>query len=288
MIELQLREAFALMKAGKKAEANSIVQAVLREDKRNTSAWWLLSMLLEDEDKIVQTLENLLALNPEHLGARKRLAQLRPEYAHLNPEPSSKQKTSDKPEDYWERLDDHRKRRKSGYAMEMEKSTIYGLIFGLVVAFGITALMLMLFFSTAATEIPADSAVYEEILADMPNTPEALVQAYFEAYYRENTDALYALTCPAYHPEIALMDESFNDPWAAQVSLDFSQTIFDLDESYSGENDAYVALHGITTIIDGAVTIKTDWDEVAAAEGYEVWGYYLKKIEGQWYVCPNA
>jgi hypothetical protein len=86
MSEAQLREAYTLMKQGDKQAAIRLVQDVLREDRSNLNAWWLFSHLLEDEDKIVKSLEKVLSLNPEHIGARKRLAQMRPEYAHLAPD----------------------------------------------------------------------------------------------------------------------------------------------------------------------------------------------------------
>jgi hypothetical protein len=85
MSEAQLREAYTLMKQGDKKGAARLVQDVLREDRSNLNAWWLFSHLLEDEEKIVKSLEKVLSLNSEHMGARKRLAQMRPEYAHLAP-----------------------------------------------------------------------------------------------------------------------------------------------------------------------------------------------------------
>jgi hypothetical protein len=83
MSESQLREAYTLMKQGDKRGAASLIQGVLKDDRSNVNAWWLFSHVLEDEEKVVKSLEKVLALNPDHLGARKRLAQLRPEYAHL-------------------------------------------------------------------------------------------------------------------------------------------------------------------------------------------------------------
>src|SRR5687768_7129412 len=118
MSDLQLREAFTLMKQGDKQTAARLVQDVLREDRSNLSAWWLLSHILEDEEKIVKALEKVLALNPEHPGARKRLSELRPEYAHLYQSGNTeKAKNLDPSQQYWERLHQPRPTPKSNLAV---------------------------------------------------------------------------------------------------------------------------------------------------------------------------
>lgn len=86
MQEQQLREAFELMKKGEKEQAMMIVRSVLREDRQNVDAWWLMANLLEDEEKVLNCLNQILELSPEHRGARKMLASLRPDFAeNLSP-----------------------------------------------------------------------------------------------------------------------------------------------------------------------------------------------------------
>src|SRR5690348_17166664 len=108
MSETQLRDAYTLMKQGDKRGAAQLVQEVLRQDKSNVNAWWLFANVLEDEEKVVKSLEKVLALNPEHPGARKKLAAMRPEYAHLAAPTTAekgKSKTDQKSAAYWSKLD---------------------------------------------------------------------------------------------------------------------------------------------------------------------------------------
>lgn len=54
MAEQKLREAFELMKQGERNQAMMIIRGVLRENRQNVDAWWLMANLLEDEDKILK------------------------------------------------------------------------------------------------------------------------------------------------------------------------------------------------------------------------------------------
>lgn len=78
--EQQLREAFTLMKDGKTNEAGRIVQGVIREDKDNVRAWWMLANLVDDPNRKKKATEKVLALDPTHLGAVKLMAELDPSY----------------------------------------------------------------------------------------------------------------------------------------------------------------------------------------------------------------
>jgi hypothetical protein len=73
MSDQQLRDAFALMKEGKKQEAAQIIRDVLKTDGKNDRAWWMMAQLLDDEEKKRKAAERVLQLNPSHAGALKLL-----------------------------------------------------------------------------------------------------------------------------------------------------------------------------------------------------------------------
>lgn len=84
-VEQELREAFELMKAGDKREAGNIVQAALKKDKENPNAWWMMANILEDEDKIIRCLENVLKFKPDHKGALAMMKKYNHQYISDEP-----------------------------------------------------------------------------------------------------------------------------------------------------------------------------------------------------------
>lgn len=76
MAEEQLRKAFTLMKQGEKKQASQIVQAVLKQDRDNLTAWWLMANLLDNPERQKKALDRVLAINPLHKGAVKMMAAL--------------------------------------------------------------------------------------------------------------------------------------------------------------------------------------------------------------------
>ncbi|MEL6527652.1 MAG: hypothetical protein AAFQ07_18275 [Chloroflexota bacterium] len=54
MAQDQLKQAFALIKQGNKAEASTLIKSVLREDRNNPNAWWLMALVVEDDDKRIR------------------------------------------------------------------------------------------------------------------------------------------------------------------------------------------------------------------------------------------
>jgi len=290
MSDTQLREAFTLMKQGQKSEALRLVQEVLREDRRNANAWWLMSHLLDDEDKVVKALENLLSVNPEHAGARQKLGSLRPEYAHLAQQEQVKNKNNQKSDAYWKKIDKPTKQKELRLNILSDSEIGFALpIMFVVVFFCVIGFVSYISFlgGTEALDFPEEGELENEIVSDTPNTPEGVARAFLEAYYRESEESLYALSCPAYHPEVALMAEDFHNGFAWRATIDLSQTVFEVDKDYSSETYAFVNLHGVMTVMDGGVRLRTDWDEVARSNGYENWGYSLENIDGQWLICQS-
>ncbi|MEL6306895.1 MAG: hypothetical protein AAFV98_08455 [Chloroflexota bacterium] len=79
MAQDQLKQAFALIKQGNKAEASTLIKSVLREDRNNPNAWWLMAMVVEDDDKRIRAAKKVLELKPDHIGATKLLTRLAPQ-----------------------------------------------------------------------------------------------------------------------------------------------------------------------------------------------------------------
>ena len=72
-----LNRAIVAAKAGRKAEARQLLEAVLDADERNERAWlWLSGEVDSDEERVI-CLENVLSINPDNQAARKGLAALR-------------------------------------------------------------------------------------------------------------------------------------------------------------------------------------------------------------------
>ena len=73
----QLKRAVQLVKTGNRQEAGRTVRDVLRVDKTNVDAWWMIANLLEDDYKALKCAEKVLQLKPDHQGAQKKVAELR-------------------------------------------------------------------------------------------------------------------------------------------------------------------------------------------------------------------
>jgi antitoxin component of MazEF toxin-antitoxin module len=80
MSKLQLDKASSLIIQGEKSQAVDIVKEVLKQDRNNIDAWWLMANALdEDEDRKIISLERVLALDPSHQKAQKMIGELRPD-----------------------------------------------------------------------------------------------------------------------------------------------------------------------------------------------------------------
>jgi hypothetical protein len=279
MSESQLREAYSLMKQGEKAKSIRLVQDLLIQDKRNVNAWWLLAHLLEDEAKIVKALENILRNNPEHLGARKKLSEMRPEYAHLY-QAANEEKAKNEQDggEYWDRLSAPSAKKKAA-----TNSPRYGLsiaVFFLVFSLAVLAVVIVGFIL-----IDSSNTENQSVEAESANSPVAVARAYNEAYFREDAKNLFGHSCEAYHSYLLEVVADFDSPNPDEIIVDFAETEFVLDEENSNEQFAYVRMHGSAYIKDGGVSYRTDWDALAEANGYEYYGFDLENIDGTWKVC---
>ena len=75
-IQTTLNQAIEAAKAGRKAEARQLLEAVLDADQRNEQAWLWLSGVVDDDEERTICLENVLTINPHNEVARKGLAAL--------------------------------------------------------------------------------------------------------------------------------------------------------------------------------------------------------------------
>ena len=75
-IEQQLREAAQALRAGRKAEARSVLLAVVDEQEHNERAWLFLSAAVETLEEQQICLENVLTINPTNDKARQGLERV--------------------------------------------------------------------------------------------------------------------------------------------------------------------------------------------------------------------
>lgn len=73
----RLKQAITAVQAGNRQEAQEILLTLVWEDPQNEMAWlWLSDVVETVEDRII-ALENAIAINPQRVQTRKRLAQIR-------------------------------------------------------------------------------------------------------------------------------------------------------------------------------------------------------------------
>jgi hypothetical protein len=75
-MNLRLRQAIAAARAGKTPQAKLLAESALEENPEDVNALLLLSALAESEERQVNYLEQILAKDPDHAIASRRLAQL--------------------------------------------------------------------------------------------------------------------------------------------------------------------------------------------------------------------
>jgi|GEM_PF-4103887 len=274
-------KAFQLMKEGEKGQAGMIVKGVLREDPKNLNAWWMMSHIFDDEDKVVKSLEKVLQIDPDHAAARKRLAQLRPEYSNLVSDDTNSRKQSQKEsvkadQDYWKKLDNPPvQQKKAG-------SNILGMLGN---RFVLRLVLVVVFPGFAGI-----SAMYNNFQSDRTihdihgNTPGDAIEAYYRADMMQDVDVVYELTCPEMHDYIDGTVAEYPDYYPA-TRVDLSRTEFDLYHHDYRNDRAYVQIGGEMEFDDELGTMIFDWDAEAAEDGYNSYGEFTRKVDGVWLVC---
>lgn len=269
MPEQQLREAFALMKQGEKKQAMMIVRAVIGENRQNIDAWWLMSNLLEDEDKILKCLNQILELEPNHRGARKKLISLRPDLID-NLAPTDDEIKKKKDEYDWSRLNHQDEPRNASFKIPM----------------GIGAIILLLLMIFVAGLGVYDTVETKISLPDeYGNTPQEVTMEFLKALRKQDTDLLYELTCPDYYYQIEEYMEDFIDVDLSGWIVVTTNTTIELYH-YSG-NQAYVTIHGSMWVDGYGQNYSIDWDEAATSTGYDFYGQHLYRTDDVWQVCKE-
>jgi hypothetical protein len=72
----KMQQAIVAARTGQNKEAQILLTQVLKEDPEEVQAWFLLSHLVESEQKQLTYLKRVLALDPHHEKAAQQLAQL--------------------------------------------------------------------------------------------------------------------------------------------------------------------------------------------------------------------
>ncbi|MCI0395552.1 MAG: hypothetical protein L0332_10085 [Chloroflexi bacterium] len=84
-MNVQLQQAIAAARAGKKAQAQVLLARVLKDEPDNVHGWFLLSTLVDSPEQQIRYLNKVLEIDPTNVRAREHLAQLGAE--STTPEP---------------------------------------------------------------------------------------------------------------------------------------------------------------------------------------------------------
>jgi len=71
----QLKQVFQLIKGGQNQQALQILMPIVKTEKDNSTAWFLLAKALDDPSQKVKALQKVLSLRPDHIKAQEMLAQ---------------------------------------------------------------------------------------------------------------------------------------------------------------------------------------------------------------------
>ncbi len=81
----QLQRAYALIKAGNKPDALKLIDPILKSEPDNEIAWWLAANTVTNPRHVEYALNQVLRINPNHGGAKAKLAELIFEVAPVPP-----------------------------------------------------------------------------------------------------------------------------------------------------------------------------------------------------------
>lgn len=258
----QLQQAFALMKRGNRQEAIAIVQSVLKQDRANANAWWLLANLLDDEERKVKALERVLAIEPKHKGANAMMAKIGHGVDLGTPEGGVTQEKMTKTK-FKEKEDD------PDMALPLSIRIAFGVlilfVLGLVAIFGIMPIL-------------------------QGAGPDRVANNYLQAFGDQDYDRMRELTCEKDLPLVDLLEQRFTSmtqqvPESEAISFGVSELTTEL----IGEEDgiAYVKVGGVLNISAGeAMEISLDFDQLFATTGLPEAEANMRLIqESGWKVC---
>jgi hypothetical protein len=250
---------------------------VLKQDRTNANAWWLLANLLEDDERKLKALDRVLALEPTHKGANAMKNKLVPKTPPF---------TNDG--EFSESVDlstpDGRMKPKnmvkSKYREEEEQETVvptsiriaFGLlavfIIGLVVVFGVIPML-------------------------QGGGPVAAAEEYFQALSNQDYDRLRELTCARDVSQVDLLEQQFTslEPLVPEgQSISFETSGLEVRLIEQRDEEAFVNIGGTLTISAGdAMQMDFNIDELIAMAGLpeaEANGRLILE-DGVWKICDS-
>jgi hypothetical protein len=268
MANRQLQSAYQLMEQGQKKEAAALVREVLQKDKDDPNAWWLMSMLLEDEDKKVRALERVLSIKPDHQAARAKLVQLRP----VRETGQNVMATQEMMSLDWSKLKDDPhpdKQKEKAAPTDDHKIATYGMA-----ALGIFLVVII-----------AIVAVYALINSGIltGGKPEDVAVAFMEAAFTLDYDALPELICEQYRAEATNLTDSLGGLAAiagdTEITLDTSN--FQAQVVEQTANTAIVQLNGVLVMNADSVSIPFDFNSFPEEDRRSP----LVLEGGKWRIC---
>src|SRR5262245_45497114 len=83
----RLQQANLMLQEGRLLEARQLIKEVIQSEPENADAWYLASFATEDKQQQIQTAQRALDFSPQHMGAARRLAELRGQAFQTTPPP---------------------------------------------------------------------------------------------------------------------------------------------------------------------------------------------------------
>jgi hypothetical protein len=186
MAEEQLRKAYGLMKKGQTKESLAIVQSVLKDDKNNVAAWWMMTNLLgDDPQRQRKALERTLTLDPKHKLALQMQAK-------LDGVPAPKSSPQPKREDYnstqemmvdWGKLEARDAGKKS--VDEDKASNVTKMVNYMMIGFVLLIVVVI-----------GGLWAFNTYQSSVTNTPQAKILAFYNSVLRGDTAVARTIVCP--------------------------------------------------------------------------------------------
>ena len=268
-----LQSAYKLMEQGQKKEAAALVREVLAQDKNNANAWWLMALLLEDEDKKVRAIERVLSINPDHQAARAKINELRSErQTGQNMMATQEMINLD-----WSKLKDdpHPDKRKPKEVVDKDQKVA-------------TYAMMMLGGFILLVIVIAGGLFVMDYLNQPELSPEETTYAYLNAFGSFDFDRITALTCEQFRGETEAARREFE---GLIRGMDTEGLLFDfsaITASITSQTDtaATVQIGGEFTIAVTGVEMTFDINELSDIVGDDT-SISLLLENNEWRVCES-
>jgi hypothetical protein len=268
-----LQSAYQLMEQGQKKEAAVLVREVLAQDKNNANAWWLMALLLDDEDKKVRAIERVLSINPEHKAARAKINELRSErQTGQNMMATQEMINLD-----WSKLKDdpHPDKRKPKEVIDKDHKVA-------------TYAMMMLGAFLLLVIVIAGALFVMNYLNQPKLSPEETADAYINAFGTFDFDTITALTCEQFRGEAETARRNFERFIAGMdrddLSFDFSGIT--LEVANQTDTQATVQIGGEFAVIAFGVESQFNVDELSDIVGDDA-NLSLLLENNEWRICES-